>query len=161
MRKTLALAFTLALVTGGSATAASKRQVPQRATFEASGSIAISDVIDAWIAGPTSVTAREFSMDCGIPDSQGLDAFVVELSDEISRVPATVRLTGSDATGQYDAETLYFQSPRMLFYDSTCQPTSDSISDDRGRFEAGTAYVLVIPNVGAGIEFTLTAREVR
>jgi hypothetical protein len=156
MRKAVVLTLALALLAGvfaGSAAAKKrKKPLPPPVTFEASGTIAVPDILMAGIAErPSSITANEFLARCGIPMSQGVDAYVVELSDEISKVPANARLSGSDVTGTY--------ALLMGFYDADCEPRGSA--GEAGAFDAGTKYILVKAYRGANVEFTLTAVELR
>ena len=165
MRKAIVLALGLTLLVGATAGPAAahkrKKTVPPPATFEASGSIAVADPVNGWILGPSSLTAREFLAGCEMPKSQGFDGFVVELSEEISRVSANVILDWSQlAGGVYNL--------RMEFFDPSCSRTGnagsyDGIGEDteEGAFPAGTRYVLVSATYGALVDFTLTAVEIR
>ena len=166
MRKTIVLALGLTLLVGATAgpAAAHKREktVSPRARFQASGSIAVADPLYAWILGPSSLTAREFLSTCEIPKSQGFDGFVVELSDQISKVSANVTLDWPQIAGGVDYNL------RMEFFDANCSRTGhagfgDGLGEDteEGTFPAGTRYVLVSATYGALVNFTLTAVEIR
>lgn len=142
-----------------------------RATFKASGSIAVS-VSAAGLGGvwdDRNITGNEFRNTCSIPASQGVDGYVVELSDAISAVTSTVLVSGSNAEGSgHDLD--------MYFFDAGCASTGASTHNsttpqgrndgsERGVFSAGTKYVLVTAgghefyHLGHGLEFTLVATQ--
>jgi len=155
VRRLIALALILGLVGAVSAAPAiaKKKKKKPPITFEASGTIAISN--PGSLEG-ASITGNEFVETCAIPATQGVDGFVVELSDEISKVTSTVGVSGSDATGIHDLD--------MYFFTADCAPTgaaSTGDADEAGVFGAGTKYVLVNAFYGAQLEFTLTATEMK
>lgn len=155
MRRTIVSVLVLGLLAGASVgpAGAKKRKPAPPVTFEASGSIAVADVVDAWVVnGPTSVTIREFTARCAVPLTQGFDAYVVELSDAISKVPADVTLTWT--------EPVAIANLRMIFTNEECMQTGRGSQE--GTFPAGTKYVIVTASTsGVSMEFTLTAREIR
>jgi hypothetical protein len=161
------IAMTAALLVVGLITgigpAQAKSQPP--VTFEASGSFALGVPVqrDEW----WTITGAEFEHTCSIPASQGVDGYVVELSDAISAVTSTVLVSGSDATG-------FGHDFDMYFFDAHCastgastnnstdkRPPGSNYGDERGVFPAGTKYVLVTAGGGPGLEFTLSATEMR
>jgi len=113
------------------------------------------------------ITGTEFRNTCSIPASQGVDGYVVELSDAISAVTSTVLVSGSDATHfGHDFDMYFFDadcaSTGASTNDSTSgRPPGTNYGDERGVFPAGTKYVLVIAGGGPGLEFTLDATEKR
>ncbi|MEA2516363.1 MAG: hypothetical protein QOG16_201, partial [Actinomycetota bacterium] len=136
MRKTIVLILALSLMVAllGPASA-QKKQKP--VTFKASGSIRGADVVDAWVInGPTSLTAREFYDTCDIPSTQGVDGYVVELSDEISKVPARVSLDWPSPTGiSLSMEFLNADCTKWTYagqYDGNVRGT------EKASFKAGT-----------------------
>ena len=155
MRRLIAFALVLGLVGAVSAAPAiAKKKAKPPITFKASGSFAVGN--PAHFAADVSLIATEFTNTCAIPASQGTDGFIVELSDEISKVNATVTASGSDAAGIYDLD--------MYFYNADCQAigaASTAGSDETGVFSAGTKYVLVDSFMGAQVEFELTATEMK
>lgn len=159
MRRSLVLALVLTLLGGALVTPAhAQKKKKKPVTFEESGSFVLghpATLIGTGIAG-AGVTGTEFIGTCGIPASQGLDGYVVELSDEISQVPAEVSVSGSDATGTYDLD--------MYFFNAECGSVGEQStenSDEVGAFAAGTKYVLVTAFMGLEVEFTLEATEIR
>jgi hypothetical protein len=157
MRRLIALALVLGLL--GALTAAPagakkrKKKSKPPITFEASGSFAVGN--PGSING-ASITGNEFAETCAIPATQGLDGFVVELSEEISKVTSTASLSGGDATGFYDLD--------MYYFNADCAPVgaaSTAESSETGVFPAGTKYVLVAAFMGAQLEFELTATEMK
>jgi hypothetical protein len=156
MRKAPFLTLAFALLGGVLATPAG---ASEPVTFETSGRFAVADVLGAWIVGPSSVTTREFAASCDIPTSQGVDAYVVELSDEISKVSADVTLSWEAPTGGFDLH--------MKFTDERCMSTGGAGWyngpdgwDEKGTFPAGTRYIVVSGTMGALVDFTLKAVEV-
>lgn len=167
VKKLLVLGLTATLVAGALVMPAEakkkKKKVKPPVTFEASGSFAMSDGV--WVGGHWSITGNEFRNTCSIPASQGVDGYVVELSDAISAVTSTVLVSGSDATH-------FGHDFDMYFFDADCASTGDSTGNstspntfpygsERGVFPAGTKYVLVVAAGGPGLEFTLDATEKR
>jgi hypothetical protein len=122
-------------------------------TFEASGSFAIGNPADLDGAG---ITRNEFAATCAIPATQGVDGYAIELSEEISKVPAQVGVTGSDAGAGHDLD--------MYFYDESCGSTgsaSTEAADEIGVFPAGTKWVVVTAFFGVELEFDLVATEIK
>lgn len=157
MRRAIAFALIVGLIGALSVSPAmakkKKKAPPPPVTFEASGSFAISNP-----GGPdgATITGNEFTNTCAIPATQGVDGFVVELSDEISKVTSTVQVSGSDALGIHDLD--------MYFFSEDCASTgsaSTEVADEIGAFPAGTKYVFVSAYFGAQLEFKLTATEMR
>ena len=150
--------------------AQAKSQPP--VTFEASGSIAMS-ATSATIRQVSGIplewgdiTGNEFRNTCSIPASQGVDGYVVELSDAISAVTSTVLVSGSDATHfGHDFDMYFFDadcaSTGASTENSTDGSSGEKYGDERGVFPAGTKYVLVIAGGGPRLEFTLHATEKR
>lgn len=153
MRRLTALALVLGLVGAMTAAPALAGKKKKPISFEASGSFAVAN--PGSLEG-ASITGNEFVETCAIPATQGVDGFVVELSDEISNVMANVLVAGGDATGIYDLD--------MYFFTADCAPVgaaSTPDSDEIGAFPAGTKYVLVNAFWGAEIEFELTATQIK
>ncbi len=154
MRKALSALVILCVATGAlAAPAAAKKRKPKKpVTFEASGSFLLSNPGD--FAADTGITRNEFAQTCAVPTTQGLDGFVIELSNKISAVNANVVLAGGDVTGAHDLD--------MYFYDAECNATgaaSTEASDEMGMFAAGTRWVVVTAFAGVELEFTLNAEE--
>lgn len=155
MRRVIAFALIVGLLGALSASPAiaKKKKKAKPVTFEASGSFAIGN--PGHFGADVSLVATEFTNTCAIPATQGTDGFVVELSDEISKAPATVSVSGSDATGLYDLD--------MYFFNAECSPVgaaSTEVSDEVGVFAAGTKYIIVSSFMGAEIEFELSATQI-
>lgn len=154
MRRLIAFALVLGLLGAFSAAPAIAKKKKKPVTFEASGTVAIGHPA-AYSAG-ASIVGTELSGVCGIPVSQGSDGFVVELPEALTKVAATVAVTGSDATGLYDLD--------MYFYNAECAPVgaaSTETQDEIGAFGAGTKYILVNSYMGAEVEFELKATEMK
>lgn len=162
MRKTIVLVLALSLMVAllGPAAAGKRKKPAPPVTFEASGSIVGADPADAWVVnGPSSITARDFLATCSTPTSQGVDGYVVELSDEISKVPADVSIDWASPTAI---------NLQMQFFNADCtkrdfagQYDGNDGGTEKASFPAGTRYILVVLNVGALVDFTLTAEEIR
>lgn len=157
MRRTLTVALVACMIGGaliGPADAKKKKKPAPPVTFSADGEMAVGNTAD--YLAQASVTRNEFLQTCAIPASQGLDGFVVELSEEISKVTATVMLSGSDALGAYDLD--------MFFFDASCGATGEfntAEPNESGVMGSGTKYVLVTSFAGAEIAFHLEATELR
>lgn len=158
MRRVIVLVLALSLLSGAmlapSASAKKKKKKAAPVTFEASGSFALMNPAD--YSADASITKNEFLATCSVPASQGLDAFVVELSEKISKVTAQVGVKGSEAAGiGHDLD--------MYFYSAECAPTGSANSDtadEIGVFPAGTKWVVVSSYAGVELEFDLAATEI-
>ena len=152
MRRAVVIAITAGLLAGavvGPAEAKKKKPV----TFSAEGSLMIGNPGDLNEAG---LARQEFLATCGVPTSQGVDGYVVELDDKISAVNANVEVTGSDATGSYDLD--------VYFYDDACTSmggSSTGASDEFTVMPAGTRYAFVSAFLGAEIVFEFKATQLK
>jgi hypothetical protein len=152
---TLAVAlFTIAVV--GPASATQRKKAKSRVTFEASGAFLTGDPVDGYVlglpAGRTGVTANDFALTCAIPTSQGFDAYVVELPDEITTGTSEVRLETDELVSPYD-------NAYMTSYDSNCERTG--YLGKSASLDPGTKYILVTGWVEAGASFHLSVVESR
>lgn len=153
MRRIIAFALVIGLLGALSAAPAiAKKKKAKPITFEASGSFALGN--PGSVDG-ASITGNEFAETCAIPVTQGVDGFVVELSDEISKVAANVELSGSDATGGHDLDMYYFNAEC-----GSTGATSTGSVNEIGAFPAGTKYVLVNAFMGAELVFELKATSI-
>lgn len=157
MRRALVLVLAMSLLSGAMLAPASakkkKKKKPAPITFEASGTIATMNPADLNDAG---ITRNEFVATCALPASQGIDGYVIELSEEISTVAAQVGVKGSDAGVGHDLD--------LYFYDESCGSTgsaSTEAADEIGVFPAGTKWVVVTAFTGLQIEFDLAATEIQ
>lgn len=157
MRKTLIVAVVIGLLAGAlvGPAQAKKKKGKKKApvTFTADGTLAIGNPGDLNEAG---IVRQEFLATCAVPASQGLDGYVIEVSEEISKVTSEAKLSGSDATGMYDLD--------MYFYDDACASkgsSSTAESDEFGFMPAGTKYVFVSAFMGAEVAFTFEAIETK
>ena len=150
------VALTVGLLAGAlvnPADAKKKKKKNPPVTFEAEGSLLTANPGDLNGAG---VTRQEFMATCGVPVTQGLDGFVIELDDAISAVTSTAEVTGTDASGMHDLD--------LYFFDDGCVPTGESsteASDEVGVMPAGSKYVLVTAFLGTEITFTFEATELQ
>ena len=157
MRRATVLVLACSLLTGAvfaPAASAKKNRKPPPVTFETSGAFELSNPGDA--EADASVTKSEFLQTCALPASQGLDAFVVELSDEISKVTAQVTLSGSDAADIYDLD--------MYYYGADCAPigsASTAEPEEASVFPVGTRWIVVSAYFGVQLEFALAATELQ
>lgn len=99
------------------------------------------------------VTAQEFMNNCGIPASNGLDAYVFEVPEDYRKVTASVRAIGTPGgPAGYDLD--------MFTFDEDCQVQfafQAANTDESGSMAPGTAYILVYnylgdPNMSVHIE---------
>jgi extracellular elastinolytic metalloproteinase len=154
MRRTIVTAIVVGLLAGAlSVPAEAKKKKKKVKPYVTNGSIAIGH--PANYEADAGIVRAEFKQTCAIPQSQGTDGYVVEIPANYMKKPATVTAAGSPATGAYDLD--------MFFYSDTCSELGQAadIGDDQiGSMPAGTKYVLVNSwePVGAGIEFTFTAK---
>lgn len=162
MRRAIVLAISAALLMGAlKVPAAAKKPGAAPKTFEASGYFTLPNVLAEgyfWVVAVSSswgITGTEFALTCDIPETQELDGYVVELSDEISSVPATVSL-------DVVAETA-FHDTYMVFFDQSCVTLGMGgwKSRDEELMPVGTKYVLVTARLGGGFGFDLKAVENR
>lgn len=158
MRRAVVVAIAVALIAAmilapAEAKKKKKKKKKPPVTFTADGSIVTANPADLMGAG---ITRNAFIETCSIPPSQGSDGYVVEVSDKIGKVQSDVSVAGSDATGQIDLD--------MYLYSDTCSPMgeySTASAEEYGVMLPGTKYVVVTAFLGAGIEFTLEATEIR
>lgn len=130
------------------ADAAKKKKKPIK--YSATGTLAISNPGD-FEAG-AGITRNEFLNSCAIPQSQGLDGYVIELPAKVSKVNSNVELSGTDALGILDLD--------MYFFSATCDSTGEVSTPapaEAGLMAAGTKYVLVSAYFGAEVDFTFSS----
>lgn len=141
-------------VVGGPASAGKKKKPPatKTITFEEEGTTEVPAFTSVALGGVTEV---EFAIvkDCGsMPATQGHDGHVVELPEEYRDGKATLAVTGSDATGQYDYN--------VYLYDGDCnlmEPYIEEGADPAGAIPAGAQWAVVTMVTGAQGSFKLTA----
>ena len=153
MRRAIAFALIVGLLGAVSAAPAIAKKKKKPITFEASGAFAVGHPASFF---EVSITGSELTNTCAIPASQGTDGYVVELSEEISKVAANVSVSGGDATGTYDLD--------MYFFNADCSPmgaASTAESNEVGAIGPGTKYILVNSFMGAEITFDLVATEIQ
>ena len=151
MRRTILVALSLGLLAGAlsmPAEAGKKKVKP----FKTTGSIAVGHPAN-YEAG-VGITRAEFIETCAVPQSQGIDGYVVEIPAKYMRKSAKVSAVGSSETGAYDLD--------LFFYNASCTEigrAGDIGTDQTGVMPAGTKFVLVNSwePAGAAIEFTFTA----
>lgn len=154
MRRTITAAVVIGLLAGALAMPADakKKKKPRLKPYVTSGSIAIGH--PANFEADLGITRAEFTETCGIPASQGIDGYVVEIPAPYMKKSAAVLAAGSSTTGAYDLD--------LFFYNDACSEVgraADIGSDQAGTMPAGTKYVLVNSwePAGIGIDFTFTA----
>ena len=146
-------------VVGGPAAAGKKKKKPkppapvtQTITFEEEGTTMVPALTNKAGGG---ITELEFVManECAsMPSTQGHDGHVVELPEAFRDGKATLALTGSDATGQYDYN--------VYLYDGDCnlmEPYIEDGADAAGAIPAGAQWAVVDMVMGAEGSFKLTA----
>lgn len=151
MRRTILVALSLGLLAGAlsmPAEAGKKRLKP----FKTTGSIAVGHPGN-FEAG-VGITRAEFLETCAVPQSQGIDGYVVQIPATHTKKPAKVSAVGSSETGAYDLD--------LFFFNGSCTEigrAADIGTDQLGLMPAGTKFVLVNSwePAGAAIEFTFTA----
>lgn len=128
-----------------------KRRPP--VTFTTKGSFAFANPATLENAG---ITQNELMANCGIPASQGLDGYVIELPAKVTKVASKVTAAGGDVTGIYDLD--------MYFYNDACSPigaASSAGDDEVGAMPAGTKYVVVAAFWGVGVDFNFKSVQIR
>jgi hypothetical protein len=156
LRRAVVIAITLGLLAGAAVAPAEAKKKRKKApvTFKAEGSVTIANPGDLGGAG---ITRSEFRAQCAVPlVSQGVDGFVIELDEKISAVNSMFQVTGTDATGMHDLD--------VYLFDDGCDETGESsteAADEFGTMVAGTKYVLVTAFMGAEINFTFEAEEMK
>ena len=155
----LAAVLVLGIV-GGPALAGKKKKKPkpppapatQTITFEEEGTTRVPAFTNIVGGG---ITELEFVIanGCGsMPRTQGHDGHVLELPEAYRDGKATLTVTGSDATGQYDYN--------VYLYDSNCdlmEPYIEEGSDASGGIPAGAQWAVVDMVGGAQGSFKFTA----
>lgn len=154
MRRFVIPVLVIGLFAGATVPAeAAKKKKKKRVTFEASGTVAVGNPLD--FLAEVGVTRTEFTNTCAVPVSQGLDAFIVEVPDEVSAVTSNIQITGSDLTSTYDLD--------MYFFDDSCASIGIASTPEPNEFgvmPSGTRYILVSAFQGAQIEFTLNSVQI-
>jgi hypothetical protein len=156
----LIVGLTVALVFGSVITAgpvtAKKNRKP--VNFKAEGSILLSNPNDVDVAGPSyaGITRTEFESACAIPtQTQGLDAFVIELPSKVTRVDSIVYAEATNMTGLTQLD--------FFFFDETCAPLGELLSfqDAPPFMPRGTKFVLVRNWLSDPTDFVFYANEAR
>ena len=151
MRRAIVVALIAGLLGGALvAPADAKKKKPKPVKFSTTGTLAVGH--PATVEVEAGVTRSEFLNSCSIPQSQGLDGYVIELPANVSKVNSNVELSGSDAAGILDLD--------MYFFNETCDATgaiSTTALNEVGLMAAGTKYVLVSAFFGADADFTFSS----
>lgn len=156
MRRTILVALILGLLAGALSMPAEAGRRKRLKPYVTTGSIAVGHPAN-YEAG-VGVTRAEFLESCAVPQSQGIDGYVVEIPKTHMKKPATASAVGSSETGAYDLD--------LFFYSASCGElgqAADIGTDQTGLMPARTKYVLVNSwePAGAGIEFKFTATPTR
>ena len=147
-------------VVAGPASAGKKKKKPkpppapvtQTITFEEEGTAKV-PVLTNKVGG--GVTELEFVIknECAsLPTTQGHDGHVLELPEQYRDGNATLTLTGTDTTGQYDYN--------VYLYDADCnllEPYIEEGADATGAIPAGAQWAVVDMVMGVQGSFKLTA----
>ena len=121
-------------------TGAAPRRKPKR--FSAQGTI----------HGVGLVTHYDFLLNCpGIPTTQGVDAYVVEVPAEFQAKPSEVE---AEATSSVSAHPVL----EMSFYSSGCDQ-GDLYVTGAATLPAGTGFIVVQDIQGGAVEFELTIKQ--
>lgn len=132
---------------------AKKAKTKRPVTFEASGSIVLSQPLDLMDVG---ITRTEFQSACSVPSvTQGVDGYVIELPPEVTAVSTRVSAAGTSPTGVGLLD--------LFFFDESCAARGDILGSFDGDpiMPAGTKFVLVTNWLGDPTDFTFYAAEVR
>ena len=162
LKKTVILMLVVAVaaaLVAAPATAAKKKKKGPKPFTSSEGLIAVPHTMLYATSGEVnSVTANEFENNCGIPVSNGVDAYVWEVPAEYQAIDSTIEtFSAGDA---YDLYAFFYKD------DCTLQAYSLQASGSTGLvahaptgiMPAGTAYVLMANFLGdpaAAIHFEL------
>lgn len=145
---TLALAIGLLLVASAPEPASAASAGKPR-SFRSTGEFAAGNPFSLRGMG---VTRQQFEESCAIPDSQGIDGYVIELPRSLRRVVSDVSLAGTASAGFADLD--------LYFFDATCTETARASTGsfiEYGTMPAGTRYVLATAFLGADVSFEFEA----
>jgi hypothetical protein len=143
------------VVSAGPATAKKNRKP---VSFEAEGSLLLPNPNDFDVVGPSyaGITRTEFESACAVPtQTQGLDAYVIELPAKVTRVDSIVYADVTNATGLNQLD--------FFFFDETCAPLGELLSfqDAQPLMPRGTKFVLVRNWFSDSTDFVFYANEAR
>ncbi|HEX2240596.1 MAG TPA: hypothetical protein VHJ82_05595 [Actinomycetota bacterium] len=145
------LAATLVLGLTAAPSIAGKKKKPKTFTLEETGTITAMNPVGMLFFG---VTEGEFVQTgcAGIPTTQGLDGWVIQVPAELMSQGGPVSLKGTGSAVPHDLA--------LYFYDSSCtlmDPQLNAGADEAGLLPAGAAWIVIDSLVGANTTFTLTA----
>lgn len=151
MRRAIVVALIAGLL-GGALVAPvdAKKKKPKPVKFSATGTLAVGH--PGTVEAEAGITRNEFLNSCAIPQSQGVDGYVIELPAKVTKVNSNVTLSGADAAGILDLD--------LYFFSATCDSTgaiSTPSVNEAGLMAAGTKYVLVTAYFGADAAFTFSS----
>ncbi|MEA2432576.1 MAG: TolB protein [Actinomycetota bacterium] len=152
MRKAILLVTTAALLLGTLVAPASAATSP----ISASGSFAFGAERGVLLDRPYNVTTREFSERCAIPASQGVEAYVVELPDGLSRVTGDTHVEWIRHTPYNDIYLEFYGADCAYKGNAGVYDGPDGMTEN-GSFPPGTHYIVVAATVAGPVDFTLTA----
>lgn len=147
MKKPLALllALTVAASIAGPASAGKKKAKGPKPFKSEEVSIQLGHSVMYGNAGtPVGITAQEFMNNCGLPTTNGFDAYVWEIPAEYKSVDALVTGIGSGGSAGYDID--------FFLFDDACKITLASQStsaDEVNVMSKGTASYILLYNFGA------------
>ena len=156
MARRLIAGLVVALVFGsvvGVGSAGAKKGGAKPVSFKAEGSVLVSNPNDVNFLG---VTRWEFEMGCAVPpNSQGLDAYVIEVPQKVSRVESIVYGEVLNATGLDQLD--------FFFFDEHCTELGYvlAIQKDMPLMPRGTSFVLVRTWASDPVDFVFYAVEAR
>ena len=127
-----------------------KKKKPKPVKFSTTGTLVTSNPLE--VEAETGVTRTEFLNSCSVPQSQGLDGYVIELPEKVTKKNANVTLSGTGQGIVIDLD--------MYFFSATCESTgaiSTEALNEAGLMAAGTKFVLVSAYFGHDIDFTFSS----
>lgn len=145
----LAIATSLLLLAGGPIEPASAAATKRSRTYKTAGDFATGNPFSLRGHG---VTRGQFELACAVPESQGVDGYVIDLPRPLRSVPSEVAVAGTGAGDFVDLD--------LYFFDKTCTETarlSTAEPFEYGTMPAGTRYVLVSAFLGADVSFAFEA----
>lgn len=132
---------------------AGKKKKPKPVTLEESGTIAASNPLGQVFFGVTEGEFVQVSQCGGLPTTQGLDGWVVEVPEGLMLQGGQISVKGTGSAVPHDLA--------IYFYDSGCGLMNDytlnSGADEAGLMPAGAAWIVLDALVGVNTTFELSA----
>jgi hypothetical protein len=146
MKRRIALLISLVLLFAcvGPAHAGKKKAKPKPKPYTSEKGIiaAPHTLLFASTGEMNSVTAREFENTCAIPATNGVDAYVYQVPEEYTKIPAQIA-AHSDAMVAWDLYTFFYEEDCTRHPYALQATGSVTMHDTEGEMPAGTYWVLI------------------